>query len=253
MLRWNKRRRRGPLPFRYVMMISFVIFTLLTFQGLWIVEAGIKPTLMEIAKAETQRIAQQAINEAVTKKMVRDFEELEENNELIVTETDANGRIVSANVSTNVFNRIWSEATKHAQEYLNLSERGEINQYSEMLEGIEVEGSMENGIIHYIPLGQATRNALLANLGPRVPVRFIPIGEVQSEPKSHVQLVGINNVWVEINIKLEVDVDVVIPFGVDTQKVVTNVPIVYTLINGEVPQFYAPGSEVPPAINLPEN
>ncbi len=253
MFKRKRTRRRPPLPFRYVFMISVIIFSLLTVQGLWFVEAGIKPTLMEIAKAETQRIAQQAINEAVTKKMVSDFEDLEERNDLIITEKDNDGNIVSARISTNMFNHILSEATMQAQDYLNQIERGEINQYSAIPDDINLEYDDESsGIIHYIPLGQATRNALLANLGPKVPVRFRTIGEVQSRPDSNVKVVGINNVWVEVNIRLDVDVDVVIPFGVDTEKVSTNVPIVYTLINGEVPQFYGPGSENPPAINLPD-
>ena len=247
----RRTRRRPPLPFRYVFMISVIIFSLLTVQGLWFVDSGIKPTLMEIAKAETQRIAQQAINEAVTKKMVSDFEDLEETNSLVVTEKDENGNIVSARISTNMFNLILSEATMEAQDYLNQIERGEIDQYSAIPEDINLEYDESSGIIHYIPLGQATRNALLANLGPKIPVRFRTIGEVQSKPDSNVKVVGINNVWVEVNIRLEVDVDVVIPFGVDTTKVTTNVPIVYTLINGEVPQFYAPGGNIPPAINVP--
>ncbi|MFA8437406.1 sporulation protein YunB [Pueribacillus sp. YX66] len=247
----RKRPRRAPMSFRTVFAISAIVFIVLTIQGLWLVESGIKPVLVEIAKAETQRIAQQAINDAVSQKMVGDVEALSEQHELVITEKDESGKITSARINSRSFNRILSEATETAQEYLNMIERGEINQWSELLEETDIEpvGDHEHGVVHYIALGKATRNALLANLGPKVPIRFHTIGEVQSKPVSDVKLVGINNIWIEINIRFEVNVNVVVPFATETDKVTANVPLVFTLINGEVPQFYNQSSEgMPPAI-----
>lgn len=248
------RLRRAPLAFRTVFAITAMLFLVLTIQGLWIVEGGIKPVLIEIARAETQRIAQQAINDAVTKKMVGDVQALSEGQGLVVTETDESGRITSARIDSQAFNRILSEATQTAQEYLNMIERGEINQWSQLLEDTEIQTDKdhEHGVVHYIALGKATGNALLANLGPKVPIEFHTIGEVQSKPVSDVKLVGINNVWIEINIRFEVNVNVVVPFAAETDKVTTNVPLVFALINGEVPQFYNQSNQpIPPAI-VPE-
>lgn len=252
----RRRNRRAPMSFQTVFAISAMLFIFLTIQGLWIVERGIKPVLIEIAKAETQRIAQQAINDAVSKEMVGDVEELSSEQNLVITEKDETGKITSARIHSQAFNRILSDATQAAQEYLNMIERGEINQWSELLEETEIEPvkGREGGVVHYISLGKATRNALLANLGPKVPIRFHTIGEVQSKPVSNVKLVGINNIWIEINIRFEVDVNVIVPFATETDKVVANVPLVFTLINGEVPQFYNHSQEpIPPAIVPPFN
>ncbi|MCD8502072.1 MAG: hypothetical protein LRY71_10840 [Bacillaceae bacterium] len=65
--------RKGPLPFRYVFLISFIIFCVMTVQGLYLVERGIRPTLLDIAQTETQRIATLAINDAVSKKNIRKY------------------------------------------------------------------------------------------------------------------------------------------------------------------------------------
>lgn len=254
---FRKRRfRRAPMSFQTVFTISAILFIVLTVQGLWLVEKGIKPVLIEIAKAETQRIAQQAINDAVSKKMVGEVEEFSSEQNLVITEKDETGKITSARIHSQIFNRILSDATQTAQEYLNMIERGEINQWSELLEETEIEPAegKEGGVVHYISLGKATRNALLANLGPKIPIRFHTIGEVQSKPVSNVKLVGINNIWIEINIRFEVDVNVIVPFAAETDKVVANVPLVFTLINGEVPQFYNQSRDaVPPAIVPPMN
>ncbi len=239
------------MSFRTVFAISAMLFIFLTIQGLWLVEGGIKPVLVAIAKAETQRIAQQAINDAVSAKVVGEIEAMSDEQDLVITEKDETGKITSARINSRVFNRILSEATQRAQEYLNKVERGEINQWSELLEDTSIEPSSkhEHGVVHYISLGKATGNALLANLGPKVPIEFHTIGEVQSKPISNVKLVGINNIWIEINIRFEVNVNVVVPFATETDKVTTNVPLVFTLINGEVPQFYNHSSEgIPPAI-----
>lgn len=247
----RKRLRRAPMSFRTVFAISAILFLVLTLQGLWLVERGIKPVLIEIARAETQRIAQQAINDAVSKKMVGEVEELGEQQDLVITEKDENGKITSARINSQGFNRILAEATETAQEYLNMIERGEINQWSELLEETDIEPANDNerGVVHYITLGKATQNALLANLGPKVPIRFHTVGEVQSKPITDVKLVGINNIWIEINIRFEVSVNVIVPFATETDKVTANVPLVFTLINGEVPQFYNQSRDgIPPAI-----
>ncbi|WP_416147100.1 sporulation protein YunB [Salipaludibacillus sp. HK11] len=249
------RKKKGPLPFRYVLMISFIIFIILTVQGLIIVEKGIRPTLMAIATTETQRIGTLAINDAISRHILEDTE-LEN---LVEFDRDEDGKVMSVQYNQVIYNRVLQETTKRVQNYLNDIEHGRVKDLRIPNEvDVHSEGATfsEDGIIHMIPLGQATNNALLAHLGPRVPVRLSAIGDVQPQLKENIVSVGINNTYMSISIEIEVDVKVVIPFATNTEVVKTSIPVAMVWIPGEVPDFYSgPGGEggmTPAVIQRPE-
>ncbi|MBM7097002.1 MULTISPECIES: sporulation protein YunB [Alteribacter] len=236
----KSRRRKGPLPFRYVFLISFLIFSLMTAQGLVIVEKGIRPTLISIAKTETQRIGTLAINDAISKQILENTN-LEE---VIETEMGPDGSITYMNFNPVIFNKVLQQTTQRVQSYLNDIEHGRVRDVGLPTDvNVEREGATfsEDGIIHMIPLGQATNNALLAHLGPRVPVRLSAIGDVKSQLRWEAVPLGINNTWISISVEIEADVKIVIPFATDTAAVTTSIAVANVYIPGEVPEFYGTG------------
>lgn len=222
----------------------------MTVQGLWLVEKGIRPTLVDIAKIETQRIGTLAINEAISKRILENTDM----DELIEIQKDNNGKIISVGFNPVIYNKVLQLTTQRVQSYLNDIAKGKIKDLA-IPDDIDVEQNgeprFENGIIHMIPLGQATNNALLAHLGPKVPVRLTAIGEVQSQLSESIIPVGINNTYIRVSVDITVDVKVVIPFATDTEVVQTSIPVGMLFVPGEVPDFYNGGGtgEMPmPAI-----
>lgn len=257
-LMFKKRRyrpRKGPLPFRYVFLISFIIFSVMTVQGLWIVEKGIRPTLIAIAKTETQRIGTLAINEAVSKKILENTDM----DELIQIQQDNSGKIISVGFNPVIYNRVLQQTTQRVQSYLNDISLGKVKDLA-IPDSIEIEQdgerNIQNGIIHTIPLGQASNNALLAHLGPKVPVRLTAIGDVKSQLSESIIPVGINNTYIRVSVDITVDVKVVIPFATDTHVVETSIPVGMVFVQGEVPDFYnsggTDGMPMPAIINQSE-
>ncbi len=244
LLKQNKGKRKGPLPFRYVLLISFVIFIVLTVQGLWLVEKGIRPTLIHIAKTETQVLGTEAINDAISKKIVEQLDM----EELILIDKDQNGDISSITFNTSISNRVLSEATLRVQKYLRLMEQGRVHELG-LPDGVEVDYNEEvfsqDGIIYTIPLGQATNNALLAHLGPKIPVRFTAIGDIKASMRQEAESTGINNTLISLYIDLQVDVKVVIPFATDMEVVKTSIPIGIMFVPGKVPDYYNVGGTGP--------
>ncbi|PSL44441.1 sporulation protein YunB [Salsuginibacillus halophilus] len=244
------KKPRGPLPLRYVMIWSVLIFTVLTLHGLWLVDQGIRPTLVAIAETETQKIATQAINDAISKKVV----ESTDMEDLVEVDTNDDGVITSIEFNSRIYNRVLSESVLRVQKYLKLMEEGRVDEL-ELPDGIRLEiedaDYTEEGIIHMIPLGQATNNALLAHLGPKIPVRFSVIGDVEAEMLEEIEETGINNTYIRVSVLLKVDVEVIIPFATETSVVETAVPAGMVFVPGEVPDFYnhGDGSGMPaPAI-----
>ncbi|WP_349408387.1 sporulation protein YunB [Pseudalkalibacillus sp. SCS-8] len=239
---WRIRRRprgRGPLPFQYVFIISFIIFILLTAQALWLVDRGIQPALMKIAETETEDIAQLAIQSAIKNRIV----DSGKTKGLVVIRYDRDQRVASVSTDPKVVNEIQSLATANVQSLLEQIENGKKPDFANFA-GVEVERENEhqNGIITKIPLGRATNNSLLANLGPNIPVRFRVIGSVQTDYIEATEEAGINNVklkgWIEVVVKVRV----IVPFETQEKIIKTNILVMSEFIPLDVPYYYHHGT-----------
>jgi sporulation protein YunB len=239
-------RKRGPLPFRYVMLLSFVFFLMSTSLGIWIVNRGLEPSLMRYAESKTKQIASQVITKAINKKTV-------DVGDVIRVEPGQNGAQPSASLNTEVINQKLSEITNEIQKNLNAAEKGDLASLQQLTDvDIEVGPSDQDGIVWNVPLGQATNMALLGNLGPKIPVRFHAIGEVRPDVKINPRPMGINNTWIDVAIHLEVSVQIITPFATEITTLPQKIFVGGRLIEGKVPQFYnGGGGGTLPSIELP--
>lgn len=242
--------KKGPLPFRYVFLLTFVFFIFSTAGGLWVINKGIEPTLIQVAETETKRIATLVINNAISKHINDEIDV----NKLVVVEKDENGKVSTYDFNAQMVNRVNAQITQKVQRNLREAEKGNIDILDIPEIDVKTEGEPEEeGIIYYIPLGQATNNALLGNLGPRVPVRFYVIGSVDSNVEKSIVDYGINSVFIEISVHVKVDVQVVIPFATSITTVENTIPIAYKGVQGDVPEFYNGNGDSSPSIELPTN
>lgn len=234
-------------------MMTVVVFIIATLLSVWLINRGIEPTLIEMAETKTNQFAREAINEAVSRRIVDDLEA----DEILDIETDESGNIVSMNWNSVVINRVLRNTTFRVQNFLKRIERGEITPEESLDFDLEHDVVLEEDTVEdhraivRIPIGQATNNALLANLGPQVPVNFRIIGDVQSDVERRVTEYGINNALIELDIFIQANVQVVIPFATKTTTVETHVPVSIGVIQGEVPDFYNQGGGSSPDISIP--
>ncbi|TFB24269.1 sporulation protein YunB [Filobacillus milosensis] len=244
-LTYRKRpMKRKPKTFSQILMLTLVSFFVSIIFSVWIINKGIEPTLIDIAERLTGQYAREAINEAVSKRIVQQLDV----DELIQVEKNEDGNIVSMGWNSVVVNTVIRNATFRVQNYLKRLERGERPigdsldfDLDEEEQIIEEDETVNNEALVEIPIGQATGNALLANLGPKVPVHFSVIGEVQPDFITDVQEYGINNAMINIEIEVKVNVQIVIPFSTKTTEVVTRIPVDTRVIQGLVPNFYSNG------------
>ncbi|GIN56674.1 sporulation protein YunB [Lederbergia ruris] len=244
-----KYRQRGPLPFRYVLLLSFVFFVFSTVLGLWIVNKGIKPTLVSYAESQTGKIAPMVVTKAVEDVLpqVKDLSE--------VTETIPDGAgQTSIQYRMDVLNQIQADLSREIQFNLNEAERGNLEDL-EMKTGIEIDYDKldkEEGISYSFPIGQATNNALLGNLGPKIPIRFSAVGNVKTNAEHKVEYYPINNTFITVYVAVEVNVQIIIPFSTETAVVKQDIPVAKGFYRGDVPDFYnGNGGGVNPSIQLP--
>src|SRR5699024_6631598 len=130
-------------------------------------------------------------------------------------------------------------------EFFYSMNRGEMPDYEERLEEpVEFGEGAENlpekdPTVVEIPIGQATGNTILANLGPRVPVNMELIGSVHTDVVRESRPLGINGTFYSIYLLVVVDVQIIIPFSTDISTVQSNIDIDSEVIIGEFTDFYS--------------
>ena len=81
-------------------------------------------------------------------------------------------------------------------------------------------------------------NGLLGNSGPLIPIKLNFIGQVTSNIKTKVQSYGINSVYFEVSISVEVKERVSMPLRSKDVTVKTSIPIAMKIIQGSIPNYY---------------
>ncbi|ALA54177.1 sporulation protein YunB [Shouchella clausii] len=228
----GQKQERGPLPFRYVLLISSVLFALLSLQGLWFVDQQLRPIISQIAHREMERIATYTIQQALTDELGQT-----DMNDMLITETNGDGQITYVTLDTQKYNKLLGNVQHRVHEAINAIQRNEDNTY----------GASE-GTVATIPLGRALNNSLLNDVGPGIPLRFALIGDAKVGMKDESEQLGINNTRLSFYVTIEVGMDVILPFSETADTVSVELPAGFAFISGEVPQFY--GGQLP-IVNYP--
>lgn len=189
---------------------------------------------MAVAKLRVKQIATQSINTAITDRISQgtNFDRL------IDWRTDKNGKITGFMLNYVEHMKITADTVNTVQNVLNRLQQ----------------------IPEHIPVGQAFDSAILASFGPKVPIRFTPIGAVKVDLNTRQQDAGINMILVEVYIRIMAEVAIIIPFDSDPEIVETEIPISYVLVVGDVPMYYYDSKgnpsgktpAAPPSVAIPQ-
>ncbi|RFU68166.1 sporulation protein YunB [Peribacillus saganii] len=235
--------RKGPLPFKYVLLYTVIFFVLSSLISLWVIDESIEPVLMEVATSEIKRVSAQVINESIDENI---SEQIDMDEFIIIHGKNENGTpIISFN--PKLYNSIRAETIKDIEKKLGIDQGNHI---------YESKGTNDqdhlNTEVYYIPLGVVTGNSLLSNFGPRIPIEMSLIGNVESEFKTKYTDAGINNGFLELFVNFKVNLQIVIPTYSEEAPVEHTVKIGDIFIPGSVPDYYGGDKSMPaPAIPVP--
>ncbi|MGG3452180.1 sporulation protein YunB [Domibacillus aminovorans] len=242
MRRRRKWRSKSQLSIRHRFMMAVLLFIIGILFILWLINRNIQPVILNFADMQTEKIASMVLQKAISKEITENLDI----KDIMITEKGEGG---ATTFNAEVINKVLAEVTELAEENLDQAEAGNLQEL-EKLSGvdIDVKRTMQGeGIAYTIPLGQITNNAILGNLGPRIPIRFYALGDVNSNVKTKVEPFGINSAYVEVYIALEVNVKVIVPFASETRVVKQTLPVAMGLVHGTVPNYYNPDSVGIPA------
>lgn len=89
-----------------------------------------------------------------------------------------------------------------------------------------------------LPIGIIFSDVFFNNIGPNINIKIYPVGSVEVDIKSTIKEYGINNSIFRLDIEVKVNFAVVVPLQTDEITVITNIPLIVQIIQGEVPRYY---------------
>ncbi|MGG4264613.1 sporulation protein YunB [Peribacillus simplex] len=237
--RTKKFRKKGPLPTRKVFLYSFILFIISSIMTFWYVDKSIEPVIMNVAELEIKRIATETIHESVDENISK----IDMNK--IITQNEG-GKDSSSSYSFNpaIYSELRANIIKDIQNKLGIDQGNPFKKGSS-----KINDEQYKSVVYYIPLGVVTGNNILSNYGPEIPVKMSVIGNVESDLKTKLTNAGINNVYYELIVDFDVNIQIVIPSFTKETKVSQEVTVGSLLIEGDVPSYYSNGNgSVAPAI-----
>lgn len=99
--------------------------------------------------------------------------------------------------------------------------------------------STDNGVISVeIPAGNLSGISLLLNKGPDVAVEIIMLTSSRVDFRNEVIPCGINQAKYQLILEVTIDIDILVPWGTESAKTVTEVIVADTVVVGKVPETY---------------
>ena len=227
---------KNKINFVILVIISLIISVFLVFKY---INTRVSPLLLDYAEIESKKLSSIIVSKAINNEIAK---EMTVENLFIITKSD-NGEIRTIDFNPVLVNQLLLKATTAVQTNLKYLEDGDIDKL-ELGDNALINYDPDNlreGIFYKVPSGIVFNNALLANLGPKIPVRFSLIGDIIANITTSVTNYGINNALIDAKISLKLNQRVILPVATRDISVEVTVPIALKIVQGVVPEYYFNG------------
>lgn len=229
-----KSKRPSRLKRKHKWTIAILLLAFILLQGLLFLDRELRGPLMFLAKVRITQMATDAINTAITSEVAQTVD----SDKLLEWKMNETGKVTGLVLDYKEQMRITSETI------------GVVNRVLKEKEDIP----------EHIPIGHALNSPFISSIGPSVSVKFHPATAVKADVLTRSTEAGINNLLVEVYVRIRTDIAVVIPFDQEPQQLETEIPLSYVMVVGDVPTYYYDnhgnpvGNSAPqaPVISLPK-
>lgn len=140
-------------------------------------------------------------------------------NELVNINYSDTSNISSVIINTKLVNNILNDAYNVMDEVFN-------NHLEEYFVDLE------------IPLGTLVSKSIFSGIGPNIKIPITPVGSYKLDILTNTISYGINNSLIELYLKINVDIEALIPLQKEKFPTETKIIILSQVIQGEVPKYY---------------
>lgn len=196
------------------------------------------PQLIEYSEIETTKIVSSIISNTVVEEISNNIDM----DNLFITTKDSSGNIKSIDFNSSEVNKILYKSSKSVEQNLRYLSSGNVDKLNldNYVSNYE-EKKFKKGVIYELPSGIIFNNIILNNLFPKIPIKMNLIGSVFSKLSVDLKDYGINNALIKVNINIESEVKILLPFVSYVKKINVDVPVIMKVIEGNVPSYYFDG------------
>ena len=227
-VRLHSKKKMNVLTIILLLILLFIISLLLVFNY---IGKSLSNKVEEYSMVEAKKIISNLINKSIEDDVVDNLR-----NDLFVKNNN------TIDFDSYKINRLILLINKKLKDNLNKLEKGELE-----IDGITLLKDMskiKKGVIYEVPSGVIFNNALLSNLGPKIPVKLHMLGDATFQFDSKITDYGINNAIIELFIKISVSEQMILPFSTKKVVVEEKIPIAIKLIEGNIPEYYSTGTPI---------
>lgn len=194
----------------------------------------LNPTIRNYSTVEAKRFGTFIINYSLDKDFLKSL-----NGDIFETTNNNKGEIQMIDFKTKEVNEVLEKATAKVQKQLIDLENGNIDNMNiaDTFKGLRYE-KIKNGVVCELPMGVVFSNALFSNSGPIIPIKFNFIGQVLTNLNTKVETYGINSVYIEVKLHIEITELITMPLKTEEVKIETDVPLTIKVIQGSIPNYY---------------
>lgn len=192
--------------------IAIIILCVILVAGISITSIRISKNFPAVASRYCDQVIVREISKLINTQMLSSYNQNSQK-DILVIEKDEHGNISLIDINTKYVNMIKSELTL------------------EIIKKLTEYDSMNFGI----PLGNAMNSYTFSGLGPKIPVKAVPVGSVVSKIKSSLVSGGVNQTKYELYIEFIACVEISGPLFTETREIKTELCIAQTVIVGKVP------------------
>ncbi len=233
------KRRNKRFKLINVIIIIFILIFISVIYIINILSEKALPHLISYSEIETKKVISNVISSTVTEEISNKITM----EDLFITTKSSNDSISSIDINSSKVNKLLSDVSLSIEKNLKYLETGQIdkiNLSNNTFNSYDID-KLRQGIIYELPSGIIFDNILLNNIMPKIPVRINLIGNIFCVLNTDIESYGINNALIKVNISVEADVKILLPFISSTTKVTTNIPLIIKIIEGNVPSYYFDG------------
>ena len=224
-IRLKKNKKISFFKILLILIFVFIISLLVSFKY---IGNNLSNKVESYATKQAKKIITLVINKSVDKDIIDNLD----TNKIFVENEN------TIDFDSKVINEILVTINKKLKTNLIKLEDGELEISSSLLSSNE---KLKKGIIYEIPTGIIFNNALLSNIGPKIPVKLQLIGDVLTDIDTNVIDYGINNAIIEVDIKITINEQVLLPYSSKQISVTEKIPLALKLIQGKIPNYYSNG------------
>ena len=198
------------------LLMLFILIILFSLIMVYYISNKVMPSLLIYTENIVKEEGITLVSENITDKVINILDK----EDLFYIDKDNEGNIESIDYNSKVVNEIIKESSEVVQD--------NFNKYK----------NENNNIIAYVPVFFGSNNIFLENLGPKVPIKLVLDGNVITSLETNVKEYGYNSALIEISIRIEANVEVILPFKTKKEKIVNNIPISIKIVQGNINSIF---------------